>query len=64
MRNEELNGPWQQTRCGIIVPARGVLLLPTPKDGPSPRRAPGRVVGPASPIARRPERSISRRASQ
>jgi hypothetical protein len=53
MSNEIPKGPWQITRSGVMVPVRGALLLPTPKDGQQARPAPGRVEGPAMPIAAR-----------
>ena len=63
MSNEALNGPWQMTRSGVMVPVRGALFLPTPTEAPLQQRqfVRGRLEGPAMPIAaRRPRRHVAR----
>jgi hypothetical protein len=47
---EPLGGLWQITRTGVILPARGGLVVPA-KYAPPQRRCPGRVEGPALPLA-------------
>jgi hypothetical protein len=52
MSKEPLGGLWQLTRSGVILPARGALVVPA-KYAPPQRRCPGRVEGPALPLAQR-----------
>jgi hypothetical protein len=49
---EPLGGLWQMTRTGVILPARGALVVPA-KYAPPQRRCPGRVEGLALPLAQR-----------
>jgi hypothetical protein len=49
---------WQLTRSGVVVPARGTLVVPT-KYAPAHKRLRGRVEGPAVLISQRPATSVS-----
>ncbi len=62
MSGEVYGGPWQQRPTGVLVPVRGALLVPAPQGATAPR-TPGRVQGPAAPIAagRKPRTQPGRR---